>query len=265
MELDVVLNRNFSVISEEYRKFATSKSECRRCSIYSHYKQVAQSEGQTNSPTFVFIGESYGKEEVEHVRPFIGRAGQLLRSELRKYPHVFTKQNCLLTNVLSCRPLGNKFPVNSGGPWTIYDEDGTPEETLSPVDVVSHCAEQWLLQEIKLLSPKIIVTVGAQALMYIRNQSRISDHHGSWEFCSTHRAWTFPIYHPSYILRCQNDPAKQYVVDEFRRDMHKLATSWHRMTSDKRFDMDKESWTLLKNLEKTNLLRFTSVQVPEDD
>jgi len=57
MDIDQVIERNFTGITPEYEKFAREKDACRQCSIYGCYKQVGQAEGNAKNPIFMFVGE----------------------------------------------------------------------------------------------------------------------------------------------------------------------------------------------------------------
>ncbi len=217
-----ILKRNFSKISDEYRSFAEAKSECQKCSIYEHYKTVGMSEGNAKDPTFMFIGESAGGDEVEQVRPFIGAAGRVLRAEIRKHKS-FKKSNTIITNVLACRPLDNKFPAG----------DHSHE--------VQICTKNWLFQEIKILKPKIVVTLGNPALKYVRGDWGITANRGKWKFLHLIRAWSFATYHPSYVMRSERSD-KHFVVEQFRNDIKAVAKMWHTMAGDYRLAMNDEEW-----------------------
>lgn len=238
MEINNILERNFSKITDEYREFALKKDKCRNCSVYKHYEQVGQSEGNAQDPTFMFIGEALGQEEAEQVRPFIGPAGQLLRAELRKYPKTFKKTNTIITNVLACRPQNNKFPE---GHENKHNKD------------VHICTRNWLLPEIKMLRPKVIITLGNQALKYVREDWGITANRGKWKFLYTFRAWSFATYHPSYIMRSEQD-GKGYVVEQFRNDIKAIAAMWHTITGDYRLAMSDEEWKRKATLDKVHAL-----------
>lgn len=241
MNLDIILNRNFTNISAKYEKFAKKKSNCRKCGLFNHYKQVAQSEGNAVNPIFMFIGEGYGKDEVSQIRPFIGRAGKRIRSEIRKHPDTFNKKTCLLSNVLSCRPLNNKFPKGIGD-WC------DNSKALSGDDLVISCAERWLFQEIELVNPKVLVLLGSQSLRFMRNQTGITDNRGSWKFLPQFKAWSFATYHPSYVLRCEQSK-KRFVVRQFEDDIKKIAKTWRSIIeNDYRMSMSKEEWVRTQNM-----------------
>ncbi len=224
MDIKDVISRNFPIISDEYEKFALKKDKCRKCEMYAHYKQVGMSEGNAKDPTFMFIGESLGKDEVAQNRPFIGLAGQRLRSELRKYPDVFKRDTMLVSNVLPCRPLNNKFP----GSDKSY--------------IVTNCVDLWLKKEIALLRPKVIVALGAQALKFVRGDWGITANRGEWKFLPEYRAWSLATFHPSYVIRNQNS-GDQHIVDFFEQDIKNIATTWYTVVgSDERMTMSDEEW-----------------------
>lgn len=236
MELNVILDRNFIKISDEYRAFAQEKDKCKKCSINSFYSlRPGQSEGNAVDPTFMFIGEGLGETESKETRPFIGKSGQRLRSELRKH-NQFNKLNTLISNVLTCRPKDNKFPKESEK----YTADHL---SVNGRTVVEFCAENWLFKEIKLLKPKVIVTLGSIPLDFVFNKKGISDNRGEWHFSNKFRCWTFSTYHPSYVLRCANDVNKKFIVNLFEQDIKKIAETWKTLVnSDIRMSMSDESW-----------------------
>ena len=212
--LNIIFERNFYKISNEYKKFAIQKDACRQCSLYSHYEQVVMSEGNAESPTFLFIGEGPGADEAIQNRPFIGLAGQRLREELRKHPDVFNKESVLISNILGCRPLNNQFPSNGS--------------------TVHNCADSWLRKEIKLLKPKVIILLGSKALEYSRERSisgkwqgkrGITANRGVWNFLPEYKAWSLATFHPSYVIRCQK-MNEMHIVKQFEEDIQQIATRW---------------------------------------
>lgn len=227
MELSLLLKNNFSSYTEEYKIFAKEKDLCRDCSIYSIHNQVVQSEGNAINPTFMFIGESPGKEESEQGKPFIGRAGQKLREELRKYKDVFNKNTCLITNVIPCRPTKNIFPAANDNNFWLYNK----ENQTNGQSIVNHCFNKWLSKEIKILKPKVIITLGSQVLNCIQKIKGITDNRGTWKFIEKLNIWTFATFHPSYVLRCENDKTKQDVAINFQNDFRKIANTWQNITN----------------------------------
>ena len=230
----ILKNANFKAISVEYLTLAEEKDKCQACKIYNHYKCVVPSEGNAKNPTFMFVGESPGRVEVDERRPFIGPAGQLLREYLRQFG--FNKKNTILTNVIPCRPENNKFPTD--------------------VTIVNDCVFRWLYKEIEILRPKFIITCGSPALKAIRRSQGVSmsvgANRGRWDFVNRFRAFTLATWHPSYVLRCQNDENKQTVLIEFKNDLEKVSKEWLYLYSDKRLYMS------LKEQKKHTIKKVTA-------
>jgi uracil-DNA glycosylase len=240
MTPEAIVDNNFSVISAEYKAFCGNKAECRDCSIYNESKQVVLSEGNGDHPTFIFIGEAPGKDEADQAKPFVGKAGQRLRRELRKHSSIFSPKNTLLTNVIPCRPKNNQFPKKIDMFDLIqYNKKGKYDGSR----VVTHCMEKWLIPELTLLKPKVIIPLGAIALQHICNETGITACRGAWRFVPKYRAWAMPTYHPSYVIRCENDPEKDHVALEFEEDIAKIARTWDSLVNnDFRMRLSPEEW-----------------------
>lgn len=265
MEIYAVLERNFTNISAEYKKFAKEKDKCRLCSVYQHYKQVGQSEGNAKNPTFLFVGEALGKDETEQVRPFVGRAGQRLREELRKFSSVFNRKTTLISNVLACRPENNSFPKDNVGYHWIVPSGSEVSRHCKARELVNFCATNWLRKEIDIVRPKVIVTLGSQSLDYVRGDRGITANRGTWKFLPAFQAWSLATYHPSYVLRCANDPSKDHVPHQFSEDIQKIAKSWRDIVDeDPRMQMDREEWKQNRLLENA-ISRGIVMAEPIDD
>jgi len=225
--------RNFHKLTKAYKKLVNEKNSCESCKIFNDYKQVVQSEGNVQNPTFMIVAEAPGQEELKQKRPMIGPAGQELRKHLREFG--FNKSNTILTNVIPCRPLNNKFPDD----WNL----------------VTKCAQRWLLKEIKLLNPKIIISCGAQALRAITGKKRVTSNRGRWHFEYKVKTWIMPTWHPSYILRCKNDINRQNVSIEFKNDLQKVSCEWMQLIND---------WRLkTKNKDSLNKFNFIPKDIEE--
>lgn len=228
LSFDDILKRNFPIISDEYKAFAEEKSKCRQCPIYEDYKTVGMSEGNAENPTFMFVGECPGKDEVEAIRPFFGLAGQRLRSELRKHPAVFRKDTVLISNIIPCRPENNQFPKNT--------------------KLVKSCFSMWLEKEILLVRPKVIIALGNPALKYLRDDWGITANRGKWKFLPDFQAWSFATFHPSYVIRSER-AKNQHIVDQFEMDIKTVATNWSTVIdSDERMSMSSKEWEREKAL-----------------
>lgn len=125
----------------------------------------------------MFIGEAPGQEEDLQNRPFVGRSGKLLRKALDIVE--IKQEEVFITNVVKCRPPGNRAPL--------------PNES-------GICKNLFLFNQIKIIRPKIICTLGSIALQALIEESvQITKMRG--KLISKDDMQIFPTYHPSYILR----------------------------------------------------------------
>jgi len=153
---------------------------CNACKLRAGCTQVILPCGNRENPILMAIGECGGKTEDEQGVPFVGRSGECLRTVFRQVK--FNKTNTIISNVLKCRPPGNKFP-----------KDDCPDI----------CVSKWLSEEIKLLQPKILLLIGATALKYVAGLEGITNLRGKWITAKGIRA--LATYHPSYVLRKENE------------------------------------------------------------
>lgn len=143
-------------------------------------KNVVFGEGNPNA-SLLFIGEGPGKDEDEQGKPFVGRSGKLLNRALELVG--ISRQDVFITNVVKCRPPGNRAPLPL--------ESGT-------------CKNLLLFKQIKIIQPKLIVTLGASALVALIDEPvRITQIRGN--IIEKNNLKIFPTFHPAYILRNQKE------------------------------------------------------------
>jgi DNA polymerase len=206
ISLPIIIENNLHSVSKEYGEFAQEKHDCRLCSVYDHYEQIVHSEGNAKDPTFMFIGEAPGADEAESARPFIGKAGQRLRASLKRHKSIFNRKTTLISNVMACRPLNNKFPKGN-------------EPSL--------CCDTWLKREIEIVTPDVIVLLGNQSLKYVAGKTGITKLRGQFEWSDEYNAAIFATFHPSYVIRCENGMDKE-VGKQFEADIDMLAEEGRR-------------------------------------
>ena len=150
---------------------------CRQCEIVKTRTHSVPGEGAENAE-IMFIGEAPGWHEDQQGRPFIGPAGQFLDELLAsidlKRPQVY------IANVIKCRPPGNRDPL--------------PTE-------ITNC-QKWLDRQIKLISPKIIVTLGRYSMAKFFPGKTISKIHGTSQ--TQNGIIYFAMYHPAAALHQGN-------------------------------------------------------------
>ncbi len=143
----------------------------------------------------MFIGEAPGADEDEQGEPFVGRAGQLLTKIIEAMG--LKREEVYIANVLKCRPPENRKPL--------------PDE-------MTNCLP-FLLRQIELIQPKIIVALGATAMQGLVNVDLgITKMRGTWY--DYKGIPVMPTFHPAYLLR--NPPAKRPVWDDMKAVVAKL-------------------------------------------
>lgn len=177
-------------MNEEFQKLKEEVLQCTHCALSQTRTHVVFGEGPPDADIFC-IGEGPGRDEDLTGRPFVGRSGQLLDKILaacgfNRKEHVF------IGNIVKCRPPNNRAPL--------------PEER-------SMCLP-YLLQQIELVNPKIIILLGATALNGLLDpRLKITQVRGTW--IEWQGRWVMPVFHPSALLR--NPNLKRPTWEDFKK------------------------------------------------
>lgn len=172
-------------------KIREDLGECTRCKLHKHRHTIVFGDGNPKAE-LVFVGEGPGADEDAQGLPFVGRAGKLLTQMIEAMG--LQRKDVYICNVVKCRPPENR----------------TPEE-----DEVSTCSP-FLLRQLDVIAPKVIVCLGAVAAKTLLKTNRgISQFRGQWlDFRSSKLMAT---YHPAYLLR--NPNAKGEVWKDLQKVM----------------------------------------------
>ena len=165
---------------------------CTACKLHSSRTQTVFGVGDEDAD-WMLIGEAPGAEEDRLGEPFVGQAGKLLDNMLEAIA-LARGRNVYIANVLKCRPPGNRNPE--------------PDE-------VAKCTP-FLLRQIELIRPKLIVAMGRFAAQTLLNtDASIASLRGR-----VHSYAGVPLvvtYHPAYLLRNLPDKAKAWADLVFAR------------------------------------------------
>lgn len=165
---------------------------------------IVWGEGSLDSPLAIF-GEAPGDEENRLMRPFVGRAGKFLETELVSAG--IPRSEAYISNVVKCRPttIRSRRPTNRAP---------TANEVNAWSDV--------LAREVEIVSPKIILCLGAVAASALIHPSfAMNAERGVW-FDSRFGARATATFHPSYVLRTSSQ-GNDAVLQHFRRDLQAVA------------------------------------------
>ncbi len=166
---------------------------CKLCPLHLKRKQAVFADGNPNSP-LMFIGEAPGGDEDLKGIPFVGKAGQLLNKMIAKMN--LKREDVYITNIVKCRPENNRDPL--------------PEEinTCSP----------YLVEQIEIIKPKVIVTLGRFSGGFLTGMQGIKNYRGHW--FSYKGIPLMPTFHPSYLL---HNPKERWLVwDDMKEVLKKL-------------------------------------------
>lgn len=168
---------------EELKKIVLN---CHLCDLAKTRKNVVFGEGNPNAK-LMFVGEGPGATEDETGRPFIGRAGQLLTKMIENVLEI-KREDVFISNIVKCRPPNNRVPTE--------DE----AKTCMP----------YLLKQIEIINPEIIVSLGATSYRYLTNdKTPISKIRG--ETVKYRNKILIPTYHPSFLLRNPSKKKEAYL------------------------------------------------------
>ncbi|MGB2678147.1 MAG: uracil-DNA glycosylase [Candidatus Acidiferrum sp.] len=168
--------------------------DCTRCKLHKGRNKIVFGDGSPKAE-LVFIGEGPGADEDQQGIPFVGRAGKLLTQMIEAMG--LRRKDVYICNVVKCRPPENRAPE--------------PDE-------VTTCSP-YLLRQIDVIRPKVIVCLGAVAAKTLLETTRgISQFRGQWLEWRGHKLMA--TYHPAYLLR--NPNAKGEVWKDLQKVMAEL-------------------------------------------
>lgn len=178
---------------------------CEKCPLCRTRTQTVFGEGDVDA-ALMFVGEAPGENEDLQGRPFVGRAGELLDRQIAAMG--LRREQVYIANVLKCRPPGNRAPA--------------PEETVA--------CTPYLVRQIDVVRPKVIVTLGLPATQYLlRTKTPMGKLRGQWH---TYRGIdVMPTYHPAYVLRNYTPETRKMVWSDLQKVMARLQLSGGSPTS----------------------------------
>jgi uracil-DNA glycosylase len=159
--------------------------DCTRCPLaYAGRHKIVFGDG---APTarLMFVGEGPGADEDAQGIPFVGKAGQLLNNMIGAMG--LARSEVYIANIVKCRPPGNRVP--------------------EPVE--ANTCSQFLLRQMDVVRPEVIVALGATAAMYLLGvKQSLSSLRGRWHKCRG--AKLAVTYHPAFLLRDPRQKAEAW-------------------------------------------------------
>ena len=179
-ESNLILPNTFDALKKQ-------AEECHLCELSKSRQKVVFGEGNLHAK-LLFIGEGPGASEDSMGKPFVGRSGELLTKMIENVLQL-KREDVYITNIVKCHPPTNRTP--------------TPTE--------AHTCQPYLLKQIEIIKPKLIVTLGATAYHYLTgDETSISKIRGN--ILKQDGYTLIPTYHPGFLLR--NPSAKKEVFED---------------------------------------------------
>lgn len=170
--------------------------ECPHCTASKTHTNLVFGEGSAEA-RLMFVGEAPGAEEDRTGRPFVGRAGNLLDSMITAMG--LRREDVYIANVLKCRPPNNATP--------------TPAE--------AEACGPYLLEQIEIIGPDVIVTLGKPAAnLLLNNREAMGAMRGRWHECRG--VPVMPTFHPAYLLRSYTKENRAKVWSDLQKAMERL-------------------------------------------
>ncbi len=164
--------------------------ECHLCELSKSRTKVVFGEGSLTA-NLMIVGDAPSNSDDSSGKVFTGRSGELLTKMLENVLGL-TRAEVYITNVLKCRAL----------------------DTQSPSPTFAHTCHPYLLKQITLIQPKIIIAFGELAYQYLTgDDSPLSEVRGSVHEKDGYKV--IPTYHPNYLLR--NPSAKKEVFEDLKK------------------------------------------------
>lgn len=158
--------------------------------------QLVMGDGNPDAD-IVFIGEAPGKNEDEQGIPFVGAAGKFLNEMLASIN--LKREDVYITNIVKYRPPNNRDPL--------------PDE--------KRAFWPYLVHQLEIINPKIVVTLGRHSMGYFLPKARISQIHGQpqrirlTENGKSYEWIVLPLYHPAAAL--YNGSLRATLVEDFKQ------------------------------------------------
>lgn len=174
-------------------------SGCTACRLNVGRNQVVGWRGNPTAP-LVLVGEAPGEEEDRMGRPFVGPAGRLLDSLLQA-AGLDPNEHVFITNLVGCRPPGNRKPE---------------------ADEAKACRPR-LEGMLEIVRPRVLVLLGSTAAQRMAGCASITAWRGqltqveTWKLIPGVETFpAIPTFHPSYLLRNKNPALDAQVVEDLK-------------------------------------------------
>ena len=162
--------------ADALKAIQTELGDCTRCPLaYAGRHTIVFGDGDPGA-RLMFVGEGPGADEDASGVPFVGKAGQLLNNMINAMG--LKREEVYIANIVKCRPPANRVP--------------------EPVE--ANTCDPFLLRQMDVVQPQVVVALGATAAMYLLGvKQSLASLRGQWHRCRG--AKLAVTYHPAFLLR----------------------------------------------------------------
>ena len=178
-------------ITSQITKIDAKIRTCTLCRLHENRTNAVPGTGKTIDLDLMIVGEGPGRNEDAAGKPFVGPGGRVLDSMLREAG--LERPEVYITNIVKCRPPENRKPLD---------------------DEIETCASHYLENQIELLKPKLICTLGATSLEYFTDETNMAKNHGRL-LRSKKGLAIFSTYHPAAVFR--NNSLRQVLREDIKK------------------------------------------------
>lgn len=184
------MTKNKKVLLEQIKADIIQNNVCPN--LAEQAKNLVMGDGNVNAE-IVLIGEAPGKKEDESGLPFMGAAGKFLNEMLDSVE--IDRKDVFITNIVKYRPPKNRDPSKK------------------------EKAEFWpyLLRQLDIIQPKVVVTLGRHSMGYFLPQAYIGEVHGQPSMVEVDglKLTVVPLYHPAAALYRRS--MREVLIDDFKK------------------------------------------------
>lgn len=181
-----IMTREKKISTLNWQELSFAVNNCKACDLYKTRSNPVFGVGNLDADLLV-IGEAPGANEDKQGEPFVGRGGQLLTNMLSAIG--FNREDYYIANILKSRPPNNRDPS---------------------LEEVKACTP-YLLRQISLVKPKLILAVGRIAAHYLLStNASMASLRGNLFHFGVNKIPLLVTYHPAYLLRSPREKRKAW-------------------------------------------------------